>query len=187
MKHCPLCSTPLNRTLLEANLPAFSCSNCHGLWVSANEYLTWLAPNFSYPLPEIDLAHEFDTPYPVADNNKAILCPDCGRFLRRFQIWPNRKFHLDRCSSCNGIWFDRNEWQTLQAQNLHKQINIFFTEAWQEKLRGKEMQQRFENMYVELFGQEDYEKIKSIRHWLAEHPNGNRLTAYLTDRDPYKG
>ncbi|MCA9957291.1 MAG: zf-TFIIB domain-containing protein, partial [Anaerolineales bacterium] len=40
MKHCPLCSTPLNRTLLEANLPAFSCSNCHGLWVSANEYLT---------------------------------------------------------------------------------------------------------------------------------------------------
>ena len=186
MKSCPICSIQLNRTLLDSNLPAYSCSNCHGIWISANEYFSWLAPEMSVQNNEIDFARDFDTPYPVSDNNQAITCPDCGRFLRRFQIWPNNKFHLDRCSSCNGIWFDRNEWQTLQAQNLHKQLNIFFTEAWQEKLRSEEMKKRFEKMYLDLFGSEDYEKIKAIRGWLSDHPNGNRLIAYLTDREPYK-
>lgn len=187
MKSCPICSIQLNRTLLESNLPAFSCSNCHGIWISANEYLSWLAPEMVVQNAEIDIARDFDTPYPISDNNQAITCPDCGRFLRRFQIWPNNKFHLDRCSSCNGIWFDRNEWQTLQAQNLHKQVNVFFTEVWQDKLRSEEMTKRFEKMYLDLFGSEDYDKIKTIRRWLSEHPNGNRLIAYLTDRDPYKG
>ena len=187
MKSCPVCLIHLNRTLLDSNLPAFSCSNCHGIWISANEYLSWLAPGTLLPVDEIDIERDFETPFPVSDNDKALTCPDCGRFLRRFQIWPNSRFHLDRCSSCNGIWFDRNEWQTLQAQGLHKQINIFFTEIWQEKLRSEEITGRFEKMYMEIFGPEDYEKVKNIRNWLTNHPNGNRLIAYLTDRDPYKG
>ncbi|KAA3661307.1 MAG: hypothetical protein DWQ04_16860 [Chloroflexi bacterium] len=187
MKSCPICSVQLNRTLLDTNLPAYNCSNCHGIWISANEYLSWAAPKFVLSISEINIERDFDVPYPLSDNNQALLCPDCGRILRRFQVWPNIEFHLDRCSTCNGIWFDRYEWQTLQTQDLHRKINVFFTETWQEKLRSEEMRERFEKMYLEIFGQENYQKIKEVRTWLTDNQSGNRLLAYLTDKDPYKG
>jgi Zn-finger nucleic acid-binding protein len=188
MKTCPVCDVELNRTLLEANLPAYSCPSCYGIWVSANEYLDWLAPQAGVTVDDIDIAREFDFPHPISEKDrKAIFCPDCGRYLRRYRIWPNADFRLDRCSHCNGIWFDNHEWQTLQSQNLHKHVNIFFTQAWKEKLRSEEMKQRFERMYREKFGPEDYQKIQEIRAWLTNHPLGVSLLAYLTDRDPYKG
>lgn len=187
MKMCPICSTKLSRTLLESNLPALQCPNCHGMWISSNEYLTWVTTQSPPTFGGMDASQNFETPYPTSDNNKALLCPDCGRILRRFKIWPNHDFHLDRCQSCNGIWFDENEWQTLQSQNFHLQLNDFFTHAWQEKLRGQEMHLRFDKMYRDVFGSDDYDKVKEMRNWLIAHPNGNRLLAYLTDRDPYSG
>lgn len=126
-------------------------------------------------------------PFPVLDNRVAILCPDCGRFLRRFKIWPDIEFNLDRCGGCNGVWFDKHEWQTLKYYKLHHQVNMFFTDIWQQKLRNEEMKRHFEKMYREKFGVEDYQKIKAIRTWLEEHPSGGSLLAYLTDKDPYRG
>ena len=187
MKNCPLCKASLNPILLESNLPAYNCPQCHGLWISSNEYLAWVAPHYVLSIAEVDIESTFTTPYPIADNRGAIFCPDCGRFLRRYQIWPNLAFYLDRCSHCQGIWFDANEWQTLEAQQLHNKINIFFTEVWQQKLRSEEMKCRFANMYLEKFGADDYRRIGQIRAWLQSHAQGYSLLAYLTDPDPYRG
>lgn len=187
MKKCPICHVDLNRTLLEENLPAYSCPECQGIWVSANEYLSWLPPQTAVSVEEIDIDRDFDFPHPIVTDRKAIFCPDCGRYLRRFRIWPNIRFHLDRCSHCNGIWFDDQEWQTLRTHNLHKQVNLFFTQAWREKLRGEEMRRRFDNMYRDKFGPADYNKIQEVRAWLQAHPQGTSLLAFLTDRDPYHG
>ncbi|MEJ2200378.1 MAG: hypothetical protein P8X63_05115 [Desulfuromonadaceae bacterium] len=44
-----------------------------------------------------------------------------------------------------------------------------------------------EEEYRNKFGLEDYGKIKEIRAWLGEHPQGGRLLAYLMDKDPYCG
>jgi Zn-finger nucleic acid-binding protein len=163
MRPCPVCTVELESTLLDDNLPAFSCPVCHGIWISAVEYQDWLTIDRMYPLAEIDIERQFDTPFPISENHKALICPDCGRILRRYQVWPNLDFNLDRCSHCYGIWFDNNEWQTLQAQDLHKQLFVFFTQAWQEKLRGKEMEARFEAIYESVFKKADYEKIKNLR------------------------
>jgi len=185
MKKCPVCAVKLNRILLEQNLPAYSCTSCDGIWISSNEYLSWLTPQRGMAIEGIDL--DGDIPLPVVDHRKALLCPDCGHILRRFKIWPAIEFHLDRCGGCNGIWFDRNEWQVLKAKDLHHNVPVFFTDVWQEKLRNEEMKRRFEKMYREKFGAEDYQRIKEIRAWLAAHPQGGRLLAYLTDKDPYRG
>ena len=187
MKRCPVCIVELKSTLLVANLPAFSCPHCQGIWVSANEYMNWLTPNFITSANDIDLDQPFETPYPIVDNNKALICPECGHIMRRFQIMPNHSFHLDRCRNCNGIWFDEHEWQTLKEQGLHRHLNLFFTHGWQGKLRGKEMYARFDAMYLEVFGADDYQEIKKLKQWFAEHPNGNRLLAFLTDKEPYRG
>lgn len=185
MKKCPVCQVELNHIVLEQNLPAYACPSCEGVWISSNEYLAWLGPQTESPLGEMVIAG--DIPLPVVDNRKALFCPDCGRFLRRFKLWPDIQFHLDRCGNCNGIWFDRNEWQVLKLKGLHYKVALFFTNAWQEKLRDEEMRRRFEKMYQEKFGLADYQKIKAIRAWLAEHPLGGQLLAYLTDKEPYHG
>lgn len=187
MQYCPKCEIQFKDIRLENELPAHVCSGCEGVWIAANEYALWAVPIGSMTVDQVDFDQPFDTPYPINDSSKALICPDCSRILRRFQVWPNSDFHLDRCGKCHGIWFDQHEWETLSEMNLHTLLNLFFTESWQEKLRSEEMHRRFNKMYLELFGEEDYAEIQSVRSWLSDHPNGARLLAYLTDRDPYVG
>ncbi len=188
MKKCPVCKIELKHVLLEQNLPAYSCSDCEGFWIASDEYFSWLSPqDAGLSVDQIDVEQGEPAPLPVADSKKALLCPDCGHILRRFRVWPDIAFHLDRCGGCNGIWFDRNEWQMLKLKNLHHAAHVFFTDAWQEKRRGEEMRRRLASMYQEKFGTEDYQKIQEIRKWLEAHPHGSQLLAYLTDSDPYQG
>lgn len=185
IKRCPVChDVELSRCYLETDLPAYSCQHCSGMWMSANEYLAWL--NTQPAASAADVAVDESLPL-LSDTKKAILCPDCGYILRRYRISPDLDFHLNRCGHCNGIWFDQNEWDVLKTHHLHQQVNLFFTEPWQQQLRAEEMRRRFEQMYADKFGTEEYTKIKEIRTWLIEHPQGPALLAYLTDKDPYRG
>lgn len=180
---CPVCQTAtLNEITLETDLPAWQCHTCHGLWISANDYLVWLKTLADEPQHE-PVVNEAALP---GDSHKAVICPDCGHILRRYKIWPNVSFHLDRCATCNGVWFDQHEWDALKIRGWHKQVNAFFTRAWQENIREEEVRARLDKMYEERFGAEDYGRIREIRQWLTEHPKGIYLLAYLTDKDPYR-
>ena len=63
------------------------------------------------------------------------LCPESGRILARYKILPDTEFYLDRCGHCNGIWFDKNEWDALVEHNLHDNVNEFFTRPLREGAR----------------------------------------------------
>ena len=158
MTKCPVCrDIELTSVNLERGLPARKCNQCEGLWLSSMEYLIWLKTATISPDEE-----EPETPFPVLDTLNATLCPDCGMILRRFKIWPDIDFHLDRCGSCNGVWFDKNEWEVLKAHNLHGLVNMFFTKPWQQKLKTEETRKRFETMYLDRFGADDYAEIKRV-------------------------
>ncbi len=184
MKTCPICDMRFEDVLLESNLPAHQCPGCYGIWISSSEYFVWRGEDQILTIDDIDI--KTTLPEPMLDTNKALLCPDCGRFLRRFKILPDVLFHLDRCSGCQGIWFDQDEWDLLKLQDLHLNVHLFFTDVWQQKLRTEEMRRRFEKMYLEKFGTEDYQKIKEIRAWITAHPLWGNLLTYLTDKEPYK-
>lgn len=178
--YCPVCeSSPLIPKKLEDHLSANVCLICNGEWIEAGDYWAWLEAHGN-PSPQL----ETDSPLPIEMDAKARLCPEDGRFLRRFQIFPNAGFYLERCSTCLGVWFDANEWQALKARELHDEVHLLFSKLWQEALLAKEARARFENMYAERFG-EDYGRIQEIRQWLDRHPNADALIAYLTDPDPY--
>ncbi len=185
MKKCPVCKVSLTSVLLEENLPANHCPECEGHWISSEEYYAWLETQDEVSMPSINV--DGTLPLPVRDNNKALICPDCGKILRRFKIAPDIEFHLDRCGGCNGVWFDKNEWEVLRLKELHHNLHSFFTEGWQDKLKGEEMKRRYEALYLEKFGQDDYEKIKEMRVWLDARDSKNQLIAYLTDKSPYQG
>ena len=188
MNKCPVCKTDhLEQIFLEEDLPANKCNGCGGVWLRANEYLIWLRGRQKPLTGQPQWAGEKHEHALVADAALAKLCPDCGRFLRRYNVWPGSDLHLERCSTCNGVWFDCQEWQALKQKNLHDKITLIFTKHWQKRLREEESRRRFEKMYQDRFGEKDYDAIKRVRRWLDNNPQRSGLLAYLLDEHPYSG
>ena len=181
---CPVCKRDnLTKCQLEADLPAYQCNKCGGIWISAAQYWKWLKRR------DDDLAEppiSIDAPLLVEEVGQAKLCPDCGHILRRYQVWPNVKFYLDHCEHCSSVWFDRDEWDVLKSRGLHAQVHIFFSDLWQEKIRAEESKRQLEKIYLDRFGAEDYGRLKEIKEWVDGHPQRGALLAYLSDRDPYR-
>jgi Zn-finger nucleic acid-binding protein len=180
---CPVCKTDtLTAITLSGELPAQQCSSCHGNWISANTYSAWLRARGG-DLPEKTAGRPFN---PVWEAHEMKTCPDCKHLLRRFKIFPDIDFFLDRCKNCNGIWFDAHEWEALEERNLHDNLHEFFTRPWQDHLQAEETHMRMESIYLLKFGAQDYEKIKEVRAWLDSHEQKNMLIAFLMADDPYK-
>ena len=180
---CPVCKTnSLGSTTLIENLPANQCSNCDGVWIDSNAYLAWWKGK-GEDIPVKQTTSKMD---PAWNVDELKLCPNSGHILKRYQILPDTEFYLDRCGHCNGIWFDKNEWDALVERNLHDNVNEFFTRPWQEHLHTEETKAHMDRLYLEKFGAEDYEHVKQIRAWLKEHPRQGMLIAFLQADDPYK-
>ncbi|MGD8454886.1 MAG: zf-TFIIB domain-containing protein [Anaerolineales bacterium] len=186
MAKCPMCKGAyLHLSTYEENLPVNECPVCGGAWLRANEYAVWLKTQTpgSYDLEGVE---ELNISQQISDSQQAAFCPDCGHFLRSYQVEIGIGFHLDRCNNCNGVWLDRNEWQVLKSVDLHDEINRFFTQPWQRQIQDQETTKRLDAIFAERFGNEDYTKVKEVRNWLEGHRNRNTLLAFLMDDDPYK-
>ena len=181
---CPICQGhSLRKHQLEADLPAYQCHKCEGIWISAAQYWEWQkARDEDAPSPD----QVPDAPIPIEGDGQVKQCPECRHMLRRFQVWPRVQVYVDRCGHCDSIWFDKGEWAYVRSKGEHGQVHLFFTEAWQEKVRAEEKRLWLDGVYAERFGAEDYARIKEIREWLWQHPKQAVLMAFLTDRDPYR-
>lgn len=179
---CPVCKDNLlQATVLDWEMPAYKCDRCEGVWIPANDYLAWLKDQGAHA----HLDHAAATASPM-DVPSPKFCPNCSKVMRRFKVLPNVDLYLDRCSQCNGVWCDQNEWGWLVANNLQDKINLLFTQPWQTRLREQETKTALEKVYLERFGEVDYSKLKEIWIWLRFHPQRGMLLAYLQAENPYK-
>jgi Zn-finger nucleic acid-binding protein len=180
---CPVCKTDtLSVTTLIESLPAKQCSNCGGIWLDSNAYLAWWKGK-GEDMPQKRATSQID---PAWDVDELKLCPNSGHIMGRYKILADTDFHLDRCGHCNGIWFDKNEWDALVELNLHDHVNEFFTRPWQHDIRAMEARNHMEKIYLEKLGAEDYERVREVRAWLKDHPRQGMLFAFLQADDPYK-
>jgi Zn-finger nucleic acid-binding protein len=180
---CPVCKTDTlgEITLLEA-FPANQCPTCGGIWVPSNAFMSWKRAqgNQSEEIKNVITAD------PSWEINELKLCPASGHLLVRYKIFPDVDFYLDRCRHCNGVWMDKHEWDVLVTQNLHNHLNEFFTHVWQEKLHTAETKNNMDMLYLQKFGEEDYQYIQKVREWMQDHPKRGMLLAFLQADDPYK-
>lgn len=181
---CPNCFSPMKKMLLDDRIPGHVCTSCEGVWISSVEYADWMDAQKGTDSPDASFSEE--TALPEVAIRKPLLCPDCGRIIKRYKIWPNVEFYLDRCGGCNGIWFDKNEWDVLADYELTKHLNMLFSDEWQKSLRKEEMAGRLTAMYSDRFGEVDYSKLKEIREWIYSNESRDQLIAYLMDKDPYE-
>jgi Zn-finger nucleic acid-binding protein len=180
--NCPICSgVSLTQTTLEADLPGYVCEQCHGNWISSREYWRWLErhgptlPEKAPDGPEVE----------AVDTEQIKTCPECRRLMLRYQVGHGTGIGLDQCGACNGIWFDRGEWDLLKSRNLHDEVHLVFTAPWQSAVRKEASRARLDAIYRQRFGA-DYDEVKRIRSWVDAHPARDQILAFLTDHDPYR-
>jgi Zn-finger nucleic acid-binding protein len=180
---CPVDkNVELLRTELERKLSSFSCYECEGQWIRGKEYWTWLeehGPNLAERLEEKETLS-------LAEPGVPVDCPECRFRMVKYLVGRGLDFTVDHCDGCKGIWLDRNEWEALKKRNLHDDLHAILTSFWQAGAKREQRKKRLQQIYVDRFGEEDYEEIKRIRHWLDTKTNRVELIAYLTDKDPYE-
>jgi Zn-finger nucleic acid-binding protein len=180
---CPVCKHyKMSQAELEPGLKAMTCVECNGHWISSKDYWEWLDKHGGV-LPEKPTA---DNDLEIKDTQEAKLCPDCGRILRKFKIGHDIRFKLDHCGGCNGVWFDKNEWEILKTRNLHDQVHEFFTISWQREILQEKSREMLDKIYTKKFGAGDYEKIKDIKAWIESHPQRRVILGFLNEKNPFK-
>ncbi len=178
---CPVCKTlDLEMKVLERGLPSHHCQVCGGNWLASTAYWYWLEQQGN-ALAE----KETDTPIEVSDNQQAKLCPECQRIMVMFRVGHQLNFALEQCASCNGVWFDKHEWESLKAHNLHDDIHLIFTAPWQDSIRKEERRIAFEKIYLSKFGTQDYAELLRIRAWLKAHARQQEMIAFLIVDNPF--
>jgi Zn-finger nucleic acid-binding protein len=179
---CPVCeNAELLRTELEPNLGSFGCYNCEGHWIRGKEYWPWVERHrttYAERLKE-------DESLTLAEPAIPVDCPECRFRMIKYLVGRGLPFTVDHCMGCKGIWLDRNEWEALKKRNLHDDLHGIFTEFWQAGAKREQRKKKFQQIYIDRFGEGDYKKIRRIRHWLDTKTNRAELIAYLTDTDPY--
>ncbi|MDD2337275.1 MAG: zf-TFIIB domain-containing protein [Geobacteraceae bacterium] len=122
---------------------------------------------------------DFAADVPLLDSRQAKICIECGHVMLRNKVGHEIPFYLDRCSVCGGIWFDKSEWETLKSRNLHDEIHLIFTAAWQKDNHKKEVELSYEKSVAEAIGEDEYDRLKSFASWLKKHPQKNLLIGYI--------
>lgn len=178
---CPVCKTSFLHSLETGELPQrLVCDDCGGTWIKAFQYWKWLeAHGANQPEKSSDNSPQ----PPVTDSTKAKICPECGHLLTRRIVGHGINFSIDRCGTCGGIWFDKNEWEILKNRNLHDDIHFIFSSAWQHRIVEEQQKKTYEKRIETILGSSDFAKLKDLKSWLARHPKRNTIMAFLSDLD----
>lgn len=163
---------------LETALRSFSCDKCGGRWISSYQYWQWLHLRGAAPVPTPGAK----APVPVVhEPDKSKICPECGRILTKYKVGHGLDFHLHRCGTCAGIWFDKDEWEILKARGLAGDVDAIFTAAWQTQVRREELTKAALKTLSEHLGVEGFARAEEFKRWVQAHPRKGEILAFLAD------
>lgn len=147
------------------------CSSCAGMFIPAQL------------VPFLD--HEESGVRPVESHDaQSGRCPVDGTILSRAGIdlgADAAAIHLDRCSSCRGVWFDRGEWTLLAERQLLENIDQFWTAEWRTHQRRQRNAREYERRLREELGPELYAQLQSVAKRLKGYERRSQALASLRD------
>ena len=171
---CPKCKVGiLQHAYLDNIFPCRTCDKCGGNWLMLDDYLQNKSKLESLAPSEEPLLFEAD------ETKHALICPVTGALMLKYRISKDTEHRLDLSTRINAIWLDNSEWELLKSEGISDKLNSVFTDVWQRQIRESLAHNQFDTQYSAQFGAEDYEKAKSVREWLLQHPQKDKLKAFL--------
>lgn len=173
---CPVCKTlELRPTMIENLLPSMGCEKCKGSLVSLLYYRHW-AENHK---PQTEVSAPSSLTEIPADTTNALRCPKCERIMTKYRLTGTVANRLDVCPTCDESWLDGGEWELLEQLQLSDKLPSVFTETWQRKLRHEGSERLRQDILRRTIGEEDANKVESLRTWLNGHAAKSTILTYL--------
>ncbi|HEX7808495.1 MAG TPA: zf-TFIIB domain-containing protein [Thermoanaerobaculia bacterium] len=109
-------------------------------------------------------------------------CPADDVIMSRAEVSAGEKtIHLERCSSCRGVWFDAGEWTTLAEAQLLDRLDEFWTAEWRAEQRRRQTRDNYERRNREELGDELYAQIEALAAKLRGHARRSQALALLRE------
>jgi Zn-finger nucleic acid-binding protein len=111
-------------------------------------------------------------------------CPSDSTIMSRTEIHLGQErpaIHLERCSSCRGVWFDAGEWNALAERELIDQLDEFWSVEWRTSQRRTRDRESYEERVREAFGPELYESLRALAGQLRGHERRSQALAFLRE------
>ena len=182
MHLCPKCKTadlaPLSAARLipksEASaVPPSRCASCGGVWMPHGALSLDLgnAPELAQPATEGT----------SASDAKVGFCPAGHGLLIRARVETAHPFHLDRCGTCAGIWFDAGEWAALAATEWMHHLDDLWDPIFRRRMREQRARQQQVQGLEQAIGYDLARHVELLAAELKKHPNRSIAVAYLLD------
>ena len=111
-------------------------------------------------------------------------CPVDGTILSQAEIdiaTDQPAVHLERCSSCRGVWFDAGEWSLLANHHLLENIEQIWTAEWRARQRRLRNEREYERRTREEFGPELFALLEAVAAKLKGYERRSQALAYLRE------
>ena len=167
LKLCPKCQQEL---ILVAR-GAHKCPQCAGIFA---------APSAVHAIAGDDASEDAA----AVEDSEGGLCPEDRSILSRatIDVGDDRPpVHLERCSSCRGVWFDAGEWTLLAEHHLLDNLDAFWTAEWRAQQRRRADQANREKRDREAFGPELHHVLLDLAARLKGHERRSQALAFLRE------
>lgn len=162
--------TALSPCELAPGLQGLHCTTCGGMLLMLEDYRVWRS---NAPSQTAKVASA------TAEDNSARHCPACTRLMQRFRVGSTPDFRLDRCASCQSVWFAGGEWQALLAAGMGTRLEEVLTDGWQRQLQADELRKGREAVLRQRHGEDTMDEMARIKQWLQTQPHRDELLALL--------
>jgi Zn-finger nucleic acid-binding protein len=177
MRPCPKCKTvtlaPLDpgRAADPDVVPPSRCVHCKGVWLPHEAVEQHVVP------ATVDTAQAD----PASDSLPGF-CPRCRSILTRARVErETHPFHLDRCGSCAGIWFDAGEWAAIASSEWLDHLDDLWDPVWRKRVRDKRAEQRHVEELERALGTETLKQVLAAIAALRNHENRALALSFMIE------
>lgn len=170
----------LVRTELLPGLIAHTCPTSGGVWIDTIAYWDWFRAQPGFPQPSAS----FESPVPAEiedDSDRPLISPRSGRLMRKCRAGSGLGFRIDFDSS-SGFWLDRAEYDALRSHNLHDELHLICSPAYQRSLMHMETSRAEQKRFERTLGIEACERISAFADWISRERDHAVAMSYLMNR-----
>jgi Zn-finger nucleic acid-binding protein len=169
--NCPKCE---RESLVNHAHGTLRCPRCEGMFVPQARVGELLADG--------EMGQATTPVAPQDADAKGGQCPADRTIMSRTTVdVGGRTLHLERCSSCHGVWFDAGEWAALASAHLLDNLDQLWTAEWRARHRREREQAEYASRVKALFGEELYGELLAVAHKLKDHPRRSQALAILRE------